>query len=99
MRCIDLDLDSPGAFLGCFWVHLLFLGPKPPLKCPRRAKIGINASHVVELIGFGPKKTYLNRFVPRCVPFTRNQPIVELYLTSFDSVSGGAFDKTLRLIT
>ena len=42
----------------------------------RRAKIGINAPHVVQLTGFGPKKPNLNRFVPRCVPFTRNQPMV-----------------------
>ena len=41
----------------------------------RRAKIGVNAPHVVQLTGFGPKKTNLNRSVPRCVPFTRNQPI------------------------
>ena len=40
----------------------------------RRAKIGVNAPHVVQLTGFGPKKTNLNRSVPRCVPFTRNQP-------------------------
>ena len=51
------------------------LGPKTPLKGPGRAKIGVNAPHVVQLTGFGPKKRNLNRSVPRCVPFTRNQPI------------------------
>ena len=50
------------------------LGPKSPLKRPRRAKIGLNAPLVVQLIGFGPKKTNLSRSVLRCVPFTRNQP-------------------------
>ena len=50
------------------------LGPKTPLNGPGRAKIGVNAPHVVQLTGFGPKKTNLNRSVPRCVPFTRNQP-------------------------
>ena len=50
------------------------LGPKTPKNGPRRAKIGVNAPHVVQLTGFGPKKTNLNRSVPRCVPFTRNQP-------------------------
>ena len=52
------------------------LGPKSPLKRPRRAKIGLNAPLVVQLIGFGPKKTNLSRSVLRCVPFTRNQPVV-----------------------
>ena len=33
-----------------------------------------NAPHVVQLTGFGPKQPNLNRSVPRCVPFTRNQP-------------------------
>ena len=51
------------------------LGPKSPLKRPRRAKIGLNAPLVVQLIGFGPKKTNLSRSVLRCVPFTRNQPM------------------------
>ena len=51
------------------------LGPKTPLKGPGRAKIGVNAPHVVQLTGFGPKKPNLNRSVPRCVPFTRNQPL------------------------
>ena len=51
------------------------LGPKTPLNGPGRAKIGVNAPHVVQLTGFGPKKTNLNRSVPRCVPFTRNQPV------------------------
>ena len=60
-------LDSPGA-------PKPTLGPKTPLKGPGRAKIGVNASHVVQLTGFGPKKTNLNRSVLRCVPFTRNQP-------------------------
>ena len=50
------------------------LGPKTPLKGPGRAKIGVNAPHVVQLTGFGPKKPNLNRSVQRCVPFTRNQP-------------------------
>ena len=50
------------------------LGPKTPKNGPRRAKIGVNAPHVVQLTGFGPKKTNLNRSVPRCVPFSRNQP-------------------------
>ena len=50
------------------------LGPKSPLKRPRRAKIGLNAPLVVQLIGFGPKKPNLSRSVLRCVPFTRNQP-------------------------
>ena len=52
------------------------LGPKKPLKGPGRAKIGVNAPHVVQLTGFGPKKTNLSRSVQRCVPFTRNQPAV-----------------------
>ena len=52
------------------------LGPKTPLKGPGRAKIGVNAPHVVQLTGFGPKKPNLNRSVQRCVPFTRNQPYV-----------------------
>ena len=52
------------------------LGPKTPLKGPGRAKIGVNAPHVVQLTGFGPKKPNLNRSVQRCVPFTRNQPWV-----------------------
>ena len=51
------------------------LGPKTPKNGPRRAKIGVNAPHVVQLTGFGPKKPNLNRSVPRCVPFTRNQPV------------------------
>ena len=51
------------------------LGPKTPLKGPGRAKIGVNAPHVVQLTGFGPKKPNLNRSVQRCVPFTRNQPM------------------------
>ena len=55
------------------------LGPKSPLKRPRRAKIGLNAPLVVQLIGFGPKKTNLSRSVLRCVPFTRNQPVRGLY--------------------
>ena len=62
-------LDSPGAPKST-------LGPKTPLKGPGRAKIGVSASHVVQLTGFGPKKTNLNRSVQRCVPFTRNQPAV-----------------------
>ena len=33
------------------------LGPKTPLNGPGRAKIGVNASHVVQLTGLGPKKT------------------------------------------
>ena len=53
------------------------LGPKSPLKRPRRAKIGLNAPLVVQLIGFGPKNPNLNRSVQRCVPFTRNQPSVK----------------------
>ena len=42
-------LDSPGA-------PKPTLGPKTPLKGPGRAKIGVNAPHVVQLTGFGPKK-------------------------------------------
>ena len=57
------------------------LGPKTPLNGPERAKIGVNAPHVVQLTGFGPKKPNWNRSVPRCVPFTRNQPIMPSYLT------------------
>ena len=52
------------------------LGPKTPKNGPRRAKIGVNTPHVVQLTGFGPKKPNLNRSVPRCVPFTRNQPVI-----------------------
>ena len=52
------------------------MGPKTPLNGPRRTKIGVNASHVVQLTGFGPKKPNLNRSVPRCVPLTRNQPVI-----------------------
>ena len=48
--------------------------PKTPKNGFRRAKIGVNAPHVVQLTGFGPKKPNLNRSVPRCVPLTRNQP-------------------------
>ena len=33
------------------------LDPKTPLQDPRRAKIGINASHAVQLTSFKPKKT------------------------------------------
>ena len=32
------------------------LGPKTPLNGPGRAKIGVNAPHVVQLTGLGPKK-------------------------------------------
>ena len=49
-------------------------GPKTPLKGPRRAKIGTNASHAVQLTTFGPKKTNLNRTPQRSVPFTWKQP-------------------------
>ena len=57
------------------------LGPKTPLNGPGRAKIGVNASHVVQLTGLGQKKPNLNRSVPRCVPFTRNQPVTSLQAT------------------
>ena len=50
------------------------LGPTTPLNGPGRAKIGVNAPHVVQLTGLGPKKTNLNRSPPTSVPFTRNQP-------------------------
>merc|ERR1712175_43587 len=47
--CLLQKLDSPGA-------PKPTLGPKTPLKYPRRAEIGINASHGVQLTSFGPKK-------------------------------------------
>ena len=50
------------------------LGPKTPLKGPRRAKIGVNAPHAVQLTSFGPKKPDSNRTPQRSVPFTWNQP-------------------------
>ena len=50
------------------------LGPKTPLKGPGRAKIGVNAPHVVQLTGLGPKKPNLNRSSTNSVPFTRNHP-------------------------
>ena len=34
-------------------------GPKTPLKGPRRAKIGTNASHAVQLTTLGPKNQIL----------------------------------------
>ena len=60
-------LGSPGA-------PKPILGPKTPLKGPRRAEIGVNAPHAVQLTSFGPKKTDLNRTPQRSVPFTWNQP-------------------------
>ena len=60
-------LDSPGA-------PKPTLGPKTPLKYPRRAEIGINASHAVQLTSFGPKKPDSNRSPQRSVPFTWNHP-------------------------
>ena len=51
------------------------MGQKKTLKGPRRAIIGINASHVVQLTTFGPKKPNSNRTPQRSVPFTWNQPI------------------------
>ena len=51
------------------------LGPKTPLNGPGRAKIGVNAPHVVQLTGLGPKKTNLNRSPTNSVLFTRNHSI------------------------
>ena len=59
------------------------LGQKGPLwaqkthpKGPRRAKIGTNASHAVQLTSLGPKKTDLNPTPQRSAPLTWNQPTV-----------------------
>ena len=49
-------------------------GPKTPLKGPRRAKIGTNASHTVQLTSLGPKKPDSNPTPQRSVPLTWNQP-------------------------
>ena len=49
---------------------------KTPLKGSRRAKIGTNASHAVQLTSFTPKKPDLNPTPQRSVPLTWNQPIV-----------------------
>ena len=65
--CLFQKLDSPGA-------PKPTLGPKTPLKYPRRAEIGINASHAVQLTSFGPKKPDSNRSPQRSVPFTWNHP-------------------------
>ena len=48
--------------------------PKTPLKGLRRAKIGTNASHSVQLTTLGPKKPDLNPTPQRSVPFTWNPP-------------------------
>ena len=55
------------------------LGPKTPLNGPGRAKIGVNAPHAIQLTSFGPKKTDLNPTLQRFVPFTWNQPTLELF--------------------
>jgi len=55
--------------------------PKTPLKGLRRAKIGTNASHSVQLTTLGPKKTDLNPTPQRSVPFTWNPPIIAPSLT------------------
>ena len=68
--CLFQKLDSPGA-------PKPTLGPKTPLKYPRRAEIGINASHAVQLTSFGPKKPDSNRSPQRSVPFTWNHPLVD----------------------
>ena len=49
-------------------------GPKRHPKGPRRAKIGINASHAVQLTSLRPKKTDLNPTPQRSAPLTWNQP-------------------------
>ena len=67
--CLFQKLDSSGA-------PKPTLGPKTPLKYPRRAEIGINASHAVQLTSFGPKKPDSNRSPQRSVPFTWNHPPV-----------------------
>ena len=56
------------------------LGPKTPLNGPGRAKIGVNAPHVVQLTGLGPKKPNLNRSPTNSVLFTRNHPHTECAL-------------------
>ena len=61
------------------------MGQKKTLKGPRRAKIGTNASHLVQLTTFGPKKTNSNRTPSRSVPFTWNQPSTQsLIMTSMN---------------
>ena len=67
--CLFQKLDSLGA-------PKPTLGPKTPVKYPRRAEIGINASHAVQLTSFGPKKTDSNRSPQRSVPFTWNHPVI-----------------------
>ena len=74
------------------WVHLVISksglprppkshhGPKKPLKGPRRAKIGTNASHTVQLTSLGPKKPDSNPTPQRSVPLTWNQPHVRIPL-------------------
>ena len=51
-------------------------GPKRHPKGPRRAKIGINASHAVQLTSLRPKKTDLNPTPQRSAPLTWNQPVL-----------------------
>ena len=53
-------------------------GPKTHLKGPRRAKIGTNASHTVQLTSLGPKKPDSNPTPQRSVPLTWNQPVLTL---------------------
>ena len=72
--CLFQKLDSSGA-------PKPTLGPKTPLKYPRRAEIGINASHAVQLTSFGPKKPDSNRSPQRSVPFTWNHPRMAVILT------------------
>ena len=53
-------------------------GPKRHPKGPRRAKIGINASHAVQLTSLRQKKTDLNPTPQRSAPLTWNQPGVSV---------------------
>ena len=48
--------------------------PKRHPKGPRRARIGTNASHAVQLTSFIPKKPDLNPTPQRSAPLTWNQP-------------------------
>ena len=88
--CFFGKLGSPGA-------PEPTLGPTTPLNGPGRAKIGVNAPHVVQLTGLGQKKTNLNRSPPTSVPFTRNQPQLEFILKR-KSVSKWIEEEIVKLI-
>ena len=70
--------------------------PKTPLKGLRRAKIGTNASHSVQLTTLGPKKPDLNPTPQRSVPFTWNPPTF-LWWKSLSALLKWKKDKYLSL--